>query len=96
MKKGVIGTVYLIHFERAFHHARHYIGWTTNDSRIQRHIDGHGSKLLRAVANAGIAFHVVREWHGVDRHFERKLKNMKKSRALCPQCKGETCQVNST
>lgn len=82
------GTVYLIHFDRPFHHARHYIGWTqSTESRVQRHKDGHGSKLLKAVAAAGIDFHIVREWTGVDRHFERKLKNQKKSRRLCPNCR---------
>jgi len=82
------GEIYLIHFEKHYHHARHYIGFTKTDSRTQRHLDGRGSKLLKAVDAAGIAFQVVRTWEG-DRHLERKLKNRKKAAKLCPICREE-------
>ncbi len=95
MKNKNIGTVYLICFEKHFKHARHYLGFTqVGEKREQRHIDGNGSKLLRAVDKAGIAFQVVRTWEGVDRHFERKLKKQKNSKNLCPRCKG--VNINGT
>ncbi len=32
---GVAGTVYVLHFEPAYHHARHYIGWALDvDARL--------------------------------------------------------------
>ena len=49
---------------------------------------GNGSTFL-AVCNArGIAYELVRTWSGpgVDRTFERRLKNLKNSPKLCPVC----------
>lgn len=80
------GTVYLIHFERPYFHAQHYLGYTEDvAARFDRHDNGHGSPLLRAVAEAGIAYHVVRTWDG-DRSVERSLKRRKNGRDLCPVC----------
>jgi predicted GIY-YIG superfamily endonuclease len=34
-----MGTVYLIHFDRPYHHARHYIGYTDDvDARLAGHL----------------------------------------------------------
>lgn len=87
-RRDVEGTIYLIHFERPFKHARHYIGWTEGDvdAREIRHLEGRGSPLLRAVDEASIAFSVVRTWKGT-RKLERQLKNRKKASKLCPECK---------
>ena len=46
------------------------------------------AKLLAAVNEVGIEWHVVRIWRGADRCFERKLKNYKKARFFCPLCGG--------
>lgn len=83
--------VYLIHFERKLYHAQHYIGFTDVPliDRVERHLAGNGSKLLRAVTKAGIEWEVVRVWQDKDRKFERKLKNQKNSKLLCPICKIE-------
>lgn len=82
------GYIYLIHFKEKFHHAQHYIGWTKDvDARLERHLAGHGSRLIRAIVRSGIPFEVVRIWENVDRHFERKLKNRKNAKFLCPICK---------
>lgn len=79
--------VYLIHFERPLHHARHYMGWTNNlDARIAEHANGDGAKLMAAIRKAGIGFEVVRTWDG-DRHLERRLKNQKMAPRLCPVCR---------
>lgn len=83
---GVTGTVYLIHFDRSFSHARHYIGWTRNlEGRLWYHRNGAGSRLLAAVNRAGIGWHVVRTWEGTG-NFERKLHRRKNSAKLCPVC----------
>lgn len=84
----VLGTVYLIHFERPYQHARHYIGWTEDlSARLQAHRDGCGSALMAAVTRAGIGWVVARTWEGEDRGFERRLHRRKNSRArLCPIC----------
>jgi predicted GIY-YIG superfamily endonuclease len=83
--------VYLIHFEKPYKHARHYIGFTDNlDQRIHEHkYTANGAKLLQVVRNAGINFEVARVWPDGDRHFERHLKNMKKSSCYCPVCRKE-------
>lgn len=81
------GTIYLLHFDKPFHHARHYLGWTSNlKSRIDRHWEGHGSKLIRAAILAGISFTLVMTWEGT-RQRERELKNRHNGPKLCPICK---------
>ena len=83
-----MGLVYIIHFEEKLKHAQHYIGFVENDlqQRIERHLANQGSKLLAAVNKAGIKWEVVKVYENVDRAFERKLKNRKGARHLCPKC----------
>ena len=90
-KSDVQGTVYMIHLQRPYRHARHYLGWTHDvEQRLAVHRQGQGSPLLRAAVAAGITFDVVRTWPG-DRHLERRLHNAKNSPArLCPVCRGKT------
>jgi len=87
------GVVYLIHFEKKLGHAQHYIGFTQSikhlPSRFKHHQTGNGSRLLNALNQKEIPYKIVRIWEGVDRAFERKLKNWKKSRLLCPECLGK-------
>lgn len=81
--------IYLIHFDEPLHHARHYMGFCEEgnlERRIERHTQGRGSKLMRAVVEAGIDFEVVRTWEGGSRTLERKLKNHKNTPRLCPVC----------
>ena len=82
--------VYLIHFNKAFGHARHYIGWTKDEStlppRVEHHRKGSGARLMAAVSAAGIGFDVVRTWPDGDRAKERSLKGFHGPR-LCPVCK---------
>jgi hypothetical protein len=78
--------VYLIHFDRPFSHAQHYIGWTENlPFRIGHHLAGTGANLLRHVNEAGIPWSVVRVWPGASRGFERRLKGHSATRN-CPIC----------
>ncbi len=87
---GRVGTVYLIHLQRPYRHARHYLGWTMDvERRLAEHRGGGGSPLLRAAAAAGISFEVARTWPG-DRHLERRLHRYKNTPArLCPICRGQ-------
>jgi predicted GIY-YIG superfamily endonuclease len=88
MGKPIIGTVYLLHFDRPYHHARHYVGFTRNLARrTARHRAGNGSPLIEAASNAGIEFTVARVWHNVTLRFERRVHNMR-VKFLCPLCVG--------
>lgn len=83
----VNGTVYLIHFEKPYKGCRHYIGWTSDYiAREERHWNGNGSPLLKAVKNAGINFGIVRIWENKTRQFERQLKRQHNSKRFCPLC----------
>lgn len=81
--------VYLIHFEKKFKHAQHYLGFVESDleQRIKRHLSGQGAKILRAVNAADIKWEVVQIWPDGDRNFERSLKNKHCTRKFCPKCK---------
>jgi predicted GIY-YIG superfamily endonuclease len=85
------GLVYLVHFERPYHHARHYVGFTDDvERRMEEHRAGAGARLLAALVRAGVAFTVVFTWPGASRAFERKIHSYKKSWVLCPTCRGST------
>jgi predicted GIY-YIG superfamily endonuclease len=82
--------VYLIHFEWAYRHARHYLGTTTNlEQRLQQHRRGRaygGARLMEVVMEAGIPWRVVRTWEG-GRELELQLKAWNNGGRLCPVCK---------
>lgn len=83
--------VYLIHFDKKYYHAQHYIGFVDEpihklEKRIEYHKKGRGSKLLKVLVEKGIEFSVVRTWPDGDRNFERSLKNKKKASRFCPIC----------
>lgn len=81
--------VYLIHFNSPLKHANHYIGFVKGNlnNRIIKHRNGTGAKILKAANDKGIDWKVVRTWKEGDRNLERKLKNQKKTRCLCPVCR---------
>lgn len=80
------GMVYLLHFERRYHHAGHYMGWTTNlEERLKAHASGNGSRLVDVVTEAGIGWELARVWAG-GRELERKLKAQHHGPRLCPIC----------
>jgi hypothetical protein len=83
------GIVYLLHFERSYRHARHYIGFTQNlEERLEQHRGRRGSPLIAAAIADGIDFQLAAIWEG-DRHDERRLHRQKNTRArLCPICIG--------
>lgn len=80
------GTVYLLHFEAPYRHARHYLGFTMDlTARLEEHARGGGARLMAVIAAAGIGFQLARTWVG-SRSLERKIKKRKESPALCPLC----------
>src|SRR5262249_10859505 len=82
-------TVYLLHFNIPYKHARHYIGYTTNlDRRIADHLCGMGARLIEVITSAEVEWRCVRTWRG-GRKLERRLKNSKHAALLCPVCSGE-------
>ena len=90
-----MAAVYLIHLEKPFGHAQHYIGWAERlDARISHHKAGSGALFLRKVNEAGIPWTVVRTWSNQTRTFERWLKNLKKAKLICPVCNPTTYQKN--
>jgi len=81
------GTIYLICFHRPLHHARHYLGWTSDlPDRLARHASGNGSRLMAAVGRARIGWTLARTWVGVTRADERRMHKMKNGPRLCPRC----------
>ncbi|WP_063780730.1 hypothetical protein [Nonomuraea sp. SBT364] len=81
------GIVYLLHFERPYKHARHYIGWTPGDvsRRLRQHRNGTGAHLMKVITAAGIDFALARTWTG-GRNLERSLKNRGGASRCCPLC----------
>ena len=78
--------LYLMHFDRPYHHARHYLGCTHNlERRVAEHRNGTGARLLRAVNKAGIGYAVVRTWEGY-RAEELQMKAQKNAPRYCPVC----------
>ena len=83
----LIGTVYLLHFDRPYRHAAHYTGWTTNlHHRLTDHRTGHGARLLSVVTAAGIGWQLARTWPNTTSNDERALKVQGGASRRCPLC----------
>lgn len=85
----MIGTVYLIHFERPIspaHTCQHYCGYAEDwRARLAEHRAGRGARLTQVAVERGIAFEIVAVWDG-DRAYERRVKRLKALNRLCPIC----------
>ncbi|MGA2829102.1 MAG: hypothetical protein ABSF03_23650 [Streptosporangiaceae bacterium] len=83
----LVGTCYLIHFDRPYKHARHYLGWASNvKRRLAEHAAGRGANLMAVVRDAGIGWQLARLWPNSTRSRERQLKNQGSRARLCPMC----------
>ena len=83
-------TVYLLHFNRRYRHAGHYVGSTSDlDARLAAHRAGRGARLVEVIVAAGIDFTLARTWAG-GRELERRIKRRKASPRLCPLCRKGT------
>jgi predicted GIY-YIG superfamily endonuclease len=81
------GIVYLLHFERPYKHARHYLGWTRDlESRLADHRAGSGANLLGVLKREGIGFRLARTWSPATRRRERQIKNQGGLSRSCPAC----------
>jgi hypothetical protein len=82
--------VYILHFDKKYHHCQHYTGYTGDgniNKRFERHLNGNGSPLVRAVIRAGINIRIGRTYPEGDKKFERELKNQKQSSRFCNICR---------
>lgn len=85
-----VGTVYLLHFNTPYKHARHYSGFTTNlAARLERHAADHGARLLAVIAEVGITWTLARVWTNTTRARERQLKKQGGASRRCPICLAE-------
>jgi predicted GIY-YIG superfamily endonuclease len=83
-----VSTVYLLHFDRPYRHARHYTGMTDDlDTRLAAHRAGRGARLVEVITAAGIGFELARVWPGEGRAKERRLKVSGAASRYCPVCK---------
>ena len=84
------GTIYLLHFNTPFRHARQYLGFALNlKQRLDQHAKDQGARLKQVVLEAGIGFDLARTWPAT-RTAERRIKNRKEAPRLCPVCKSNT------
>lgn len=84
--------VYLDHFSNPVcpsHPAQHYIGTTTDV--IKRH-KFHTARIILAALRRRISVTTVRVWAGSYAE-ERRLKNWKNARELCPVCMGDRAKA---
>lgn len=85
---GIVRSCYLLHFEPAFKHARHYLGCTDNlDRRLKQHYDGKGkgSPLVKAAIDAGCHVSLSNTWLG-GYEFEQWIKKQKNIKRYCWIC----------
>ncbi len=78
--------IYLLHFDRPFGHARHYMGSAAQlEARLADPHNGAGARLMFWVTNAGIGWRLARTWSGGG-HRERQLKAQGGHSRRCPIC----------
>jgi hypothetical protein len=92
----VVSGVYLEHLESPVHPdrpARHYLGGSKDiAARHELHKSGQGSKMLKAAAERGIGFEIVRVCEcepGQVWPLEQKLKRQRNHWKYCPICSGK-------
>lgn len=85
-----MGFVYLLHFDKPYKHAKHYLGFSVKHpekDRIPLHSKGQSRvKLMTVLFNQGIGFQVAKIWKNKERGDERKMKSGGHARR-CPICK---------
>ena len=72
MTRQQTGVIYMLHFDRPYRHARHYVGWTADLlDRLDQHAAGHGARLVAVIWHAGIGFTLIRICEGTRAHRTR-------------------------
>lgn len=83
-------SVYLLHIDPPYKHARHYIGWSKAyrpNERINQHLldTAKANPLIKAAIAAGCLVSVAHIWHQrANRKFERQLKNLERHTEVLP------------
>ena len=81
--------VYLLHFDRPYQHAAHYLGYSPRIAeRLDLHAAGRSARLTQVVKDAGIGWTLARTWPKATRRDERRLTNRGSGRRHCPVCQG--------
>jgi hypothetical protein len=90
-----MGLIYLLHFDRSYHRARHYLGYTEDlEARLAAHRAGRGSPLVAAAIRDGIDFQLAATRPG-DGTEERRMHRYRNSpRRLCPICREQSVGVS--
>jgi hypothetical protein len=96
-------SLYLLHIEPGYKHARHYCGFTPDlrvNRRAMEHIDGvrhKASPLILAALNAGCTVVIARRWEGPQygRAQERRMKDGGTLPKYCPLCRARRRQANA-
>jgi hypothetical protein len=79
--------VYVLHFDRRYHHAGHYLGsYQDLTRRLAQHGKGRGARLLEVISQAGITWQLARTWCG-GTHRERQRTKQGGASRRCPICK---------
>ena len=84
--------IYVIHFERGLHHARHYTGSTDNlERRLHDHAMGYGSRLTHELYLQGIDWVLGGLYQGKNiqqsiREIEKRAKNRHNGPHHCLLC----------
>lgn len=88
--------VYLIHFDQAYHHARHYLGQAKDlHLRLAEHRSAkkRAARLIQVLAENHITWTLARVWkcdtQEEARALEKRLKRQKHNPRFCPICQGE-------
>ena len=90
-----IWKVYIIHFDKSYYRARHYVGITSLSlmDRLKKHINKGGSKLTAAAAKAGINFTIheicQKNTRSEARQEEKRIKARHEGGLFCPLCHNE-------
>ena len=89
-------TVYVLHFDRPYQHAKHSLGSCQDlERRLTQHGKGRGARLLEVVHAVGIGWQLARTWGG-GKHRERQLKKQGGASRLCPLWGGGRITSRST
>ena len=86
-----MGLIYLLHFERSYHHARHYLGYTDDldGAAWPRTAPGAAARWWRPRSATGSSSASPRHGRGTATE-ERRLHRYRNSpRRLCPICRAE-------
>ena len=77
------GVIYMLHFDRPYRHAKHYVGWTDDlFDRLDQHAAGRGARLVAVIWHAGIGFTLIRICEGTRRHRTRHQERRRRGPVL--------------